>query len=35
MNPKQAKLLIEEVRKIRVSLEDSIDRIVVALSRVS
>ena len=35
MNPKQAKLLIDEVRTIRTILEASVDRIVVALSRVS
>ena len=35
MTPKQAALLTKEIRKIRVLLEDSIDRVVAALSHVS
>lgn len=35
MTPKQAALLTQEVRRIRILLEDSVDRVVAALSRVS
>lgn len=34
MTPKQAKLLTDEIRRIREFLEASIDRLVVAISKV-
>ena len=35
MTPKQAALLTEEVHRLRVAVEDAVDRLVIAMSRVS
>ncbi len=35
MTPKQAKKLTDEIHALRVAVEDSIDRIIVALSSVN
>lgn len=35
MTPAQAALLTEELRKLRIAVEDAVDRLVVAVSSVS
>lgn len=35
MTPKQAKKLTEEIRKLRIVVEESVDRVIVALSGVN